>query len=152
MTTNTMRYEYSDGGRKAAGFKGDASDCGVRALAIATGISYLEARALIGAQAAHEVQAGRGRLAQRPSSANSGVWVETFHAVMAKLGWRWVPTMAIGSGCTTHLVASELPAGRLIVRLSRHYAAVVDGVVLDTYDPRRNGARCVYGYWIGGAA
>ena len=55
--------------------------------------------------------------------------------------------MAIGQGCTVHLRADELPAGRLVVRLSRHVCAVVDGTVHDNHDPRRNGTRCVYGYW-----
>jgi hypothetical protein len=34
-----------------------------------------------------------------------------------------------------------------VVALSKHYAAVVDGVVHDLYDPSRDGTRCVYGYW-----
>ena len=37
--------------------------------------------------------------------------------------------------------------GRLIVAVSRHYCAVIDGVIHDLYDPSRNGTRCVYGYW-----
>ena len=41
----------------------------------------------------------------------------------------------------------ELPEGRIICNLSRHYAAVIDGVLHDTYDSTRNGNRCVYGYW-----
>jgi hypothetical protein len=49
--------------------------------------------------------------------------------------------------------------GRLVVSLSRHYTAVIDGVIHDTYDPTRAtifheasgpprmAHRCVYGYW-----
>ncbi|MGA2164193.1 MAG: hypothetical protein ABSH36_06960, partial [Solirubrobacteraceae bacterium] len=55
--------------------------------------------------------------------------------------------MKIGHGCTVHLHAEELPSGRLIVRLSRHMCAVIDGVIHDTHDPSRQGTRCVYGYW-----
>ena len=40
----------------------------------------------------------------------------------------------------------ELPAGRLIVRLAGHVAAVLDGVLHDTEDWYRG--RCVYGYWL----
>jgi len=36
---------------------------------------------------------------------------------------------------------------RLILSLSKHLAAMVDGVVHDTHDPSRGGTRCVYGYW-----
>jgi hypothetical protein len=55
--------------------------------------------------------------------------------------------MQIGSGCQVHLAADELPPGRIIVRLSKHYAAVVDGVLHDTHDCSRDGTRCVYGYF-----
>ena len=41
-----------------------------------------------------------------------------------------------------HLKAAELPAGRLIVRCSKHTTAVIDGIIHDT-----NGTRCVYGYF-----
>ena len=54
---------------------------------------------------------------------------------------------AIGSGCRVHLRAEELPPGRLIVSVSRHLVAVIDGVIHDTLDCSRNGSRCVYGYY-----
>ena len=66
---------------------------------------------------------------------------------MESLGWQWTPTMRIGSGCKVHLRADELPAGRLVVSVSRHVVAVVDGVVHDTHDSTRGGSRCVYGYF-----
>jgi len=31
--------------------------------------------------------------------------------------------------------------------LSRHLTTVIDGVIYDTYDPSREGTRCVYGYY-----
>lgn len=83
----------------------------------------------------------------RKSSARTGIFGPTMRRIMAQLGWTWTPTMSIGSGCTVHLRASELPPGRIIVALSRHYAAVVDGVLHDTYDCSRDGTRCVYGFW-----
>lgn len=55
--------------------------------------------------------------------------------------------MAIGSGCKVHLRSDELPTGRIIVSVSKHYVAVIDGVLHDIYDPSRHGNRCVYGYW-----
>ena len=35
-----MKYQFNDGGRKAAGFKGTAGDCGARAMAIALSLDY----------------------------------------------------------------------------------------------------------------
>ena len=80
-------------------------------------------------------------------NARTGVFNYTSKKVMEELGWKWVPTMKVGQGCKIHLCTDELPHGRIIVRLSGHFAAVIDGVVHDTHDPTRDGTRCVYGYW-----
>jgi len=55
--------------------------------------------------------------------------------------------MAIGQGCKVHLRAEELPPGRLVVQVSKHVTAVIDGVIYDTHDCSRGGTRCVYGLW-----
>ncbi len=64
------------------------------------------------------------------------------------MGFKWVATMQIGQGCKVHLRANELPKGIIICSVSRHYTAVINGVLNDTYDCSRGGQRCVYGYWI----
>jgi len=67
---------------------------------------------------------------------------------MEELGWEWIPTMQIGSGCTVHLKEGELPSEvPLVVSVSKHITVVMDGVIHDTHDPSREGTRCVYGYW-----
>lgn len=141
----SSKFVFDDGGRKAAGYRGATSDCGVRALAIAGCVSYQEAYAVANGFASGE------RLTKRKktrSSARTGIRAKTFDKYLQGLGWTWTPTMGIGTGCTVHVSPAELPAGRLILRLSRHYAAFVDGVLRDTYDSSRNGTRCVYGYWM----
>jgi hypothetical protein len=146
-----MKFVYSDGGRSAAGFKGSAGDCVCRAISIATGRSYAEVYGELNAEARRERRGKRkGRGAK--SSARNGVHKATTARYLAALGWKWTPTMGIGTGCRVHLRADELPGGRLIVSLSRHLAAVVDGAIYDTEDPTRGGSRCVYGYWTAGAA
>ena len=70
-----------------------------------------------------------------------------FKDYMVSLGFEWTPTMKVGSGCRVHLRPGELPKGRLVVAVSRHYTAVIDGTVHDIGDPCRGGTRCVYGYW-----
>jgi hypothetical protein len=94
--------------------------------------------------------AGSQRITKRQrsrGSARTGVYKTTIRRVLEGLGWVWTPTMAIGSGCTVHLRDGELPRGRLIVNVSKHMVAVVDGVIHDTSDCSREGTRCVYGYW-----
>jgi len=138
------RFVHHDGGRKAAGYKGTADDCVVRAAAIVTGRPYQEVYDLVNRLAQGE---RRGRRKRGVSSARTGVYKGTTAKLMDALGLVWTPTMQIGSGCTVHLKASELPAGRLVVSVSKHVTAVIDGVVYDTHDPSRDGTRCVYGYW-----
>lgn len=169
-----MRFTYNDGGRKAAGYKGSTGDCVVRAIAIATSLPYQEVYDGINAAGAGE---RRGRRKRGISSARTGVYKGAIRKYLAALGWTWTPTMHIGSGCTVHLADGELPSGRLIVSVSRHLTAVIDGVIHDTHDPNERGvtiypestppdvlpkkarrlsngrgwayepARCVYGYW-----
>lgn len=51
-------------------------------------------------------------------------------------------------GCQAHLRLNEIPQGRVIVKVSKHLTAVIDGVIHDTHDPSRQGRRCVYGYYL----
>jgi len=137
-----MTWVYDDGGRAAAGYKGDARDCATRAIAIATGIPYQQVYDAINEVAQRE-RPSNGRR----SSARNGVRKTTGRKFLADLGWKWTPTMGIGTGCTVHLRAGELPMGRLIVSVSAHLVAVIDGVIHDTHDCSRGGTRCVYGYY-----
>jgi hypothetical protein len=155
MTTH-IAFVKTDGGRRAAGFKGKTGDCSVRAIAIATGKPYREVYDELTARTrAWLAQPSRGnrqkarkarQTAAGPSPRN-GCPREVIHAYLADLGWRWVPTMTIGSGCNVHVRADELPSGRLVLNLSRHLAAVIHGVLHDSHDCSRGGTRCVYGYW-----
>lgn len=139
-----MKWVQDDGGRAAAGFKGAAGDCATRAIAIATGRPYQEVYDAINALGSTE---RTGRRKRGVSNARTGVYKGAVHKYMATLGWAWTPTMQIGSGCKVHVRADELPAGRIVLNLSKHYAAVIDGVLHDTFDCSREGTRCVYGYW-----
>lgn len=141
---NLMKWEYSDGGRANAGHKGSARDCVTRAIAIITELPYQEVYDLVNKYGSTE---RRSKTRVGKSNAKDGVHIPTTRRILKDLGFEWVPTMQIGSGCKVHLKADELPSGKIIVNLSRHLAAVIDGVVYDTGDPSRNETRCVYGYW-----
>jgi hypothetical protein len=154
-----MNYVYSDGGRQAAGFKGSARDCVCRAVAIASGRPYIEIyRAL-----------AKGNASQRESSkrkstgkvtARNGICVHRkwFKDYMVSLGFQWVGIKAVEFGHRMRLTEEEVPRGRLIVSFPKHYAAVIDSVLMDTNDcslPRvtmfskgEAVVPCLYGYWI----
>lgn len=138
-----LAWVFDDGGRSAAGFKGTTGDCVTRSIAIATGLPYLEVYNALNEGAQRE----RPRPGRRRSSARTGVARSTSRRYLEALGWVWTPTMTIGSGCRVHLRADELPKGRLVVSVSKHFVAVIDGVIRDAFDPSRDGTRCVYGYW-----
>jgi len=129
-----LPWEYDDGGRSDAGFKGEARDCVTRSIAIATGIPYREV---------YDELSKRQKQSAR-NSVKDRVWKK----YMADLGWEWEARMRIGSGCTTRLAKDEIPGeGTYICKVSKHVTVVVDGIIRDTYDPSRAGSRCVYGWF-----
>lgn len=139
-----MKFVHNDGGRLAAGYKGKSGDCVCRSIAIATGKPYQEAYDAINDLGARE---RTGKRKRGKSSARTGVYKQTVRRYMESIGWTWTPTMHIGQGCKVHLREYELPKGRLVVNVSHHSTAVIDGVIHDTHDCSRNGTRCVYGYY-----
>jgi len=115
-----------------------------RAIAIATGKSYQEVYAgLISLKETGFRQTSR----VKSSHPRTGVNRKVYDAYLKFYGWEWIPTMFIGQGCKVHLRSDELPNGNLVVRLSKHVTAVVDGVLQDTSNCSRDGTRCVYGYY-----
>ena len=163
-----MKFVFNDGGRKAAGYEGKAGDCVTRAISIIAELPYQEVYDAINERAQSE---RRGKRKRGISSARGGVYKPTYKKYLSDLGFIWTPTMFIGSGCKVHLHDGELPMGRLIVCVSKHLTAVIDGVVHDTHDPQRDAhvstrtydadgnphdvhtvqRRCVYGYFQKGA-
>ena len=147
-----LGFCLNDGGRDAAGFKGGAGDCVVRAIAIATQLPYLQVYEDL--RVANQTYADQRndklarRLNAKGASPRNGNHRNVFHNYILCQGFDWVPTMKIGAGCQVHLLANELPTGKLIVKVSKHLTAVIDGVIQDTHNPSRNGKRCVYGYYI----
>ena len=147
-----MEFVYDDGGRSRYFEAEHVGDCVCRAIAIATGRDYREVyddlNRLAKQEHAKKGKAKNGRARRARSSARDGVYTATAKKLLEQeYGWEWHPTMGIGTGCRVHVREDELPYGRLILNLSRHFAAVIDGELHDTYDCSRGGTRCVYGYW-----
>jgi hypothetical protein len=140
---------FDDGGRKAAGFKGDAGDCVARSIAIAAQLPYADVYDRLAEGMATQRKTKRSSRNTGKRSARNGVSTKRkwFKDYMQSLGATWVPCASIGSGCKVHLKADELPEGRIVCRVSKHYVAVIDGIIHDTYDCSRDGTRMVYGYW-----
>jgi len=157
-----MEFTYDDGGRADAGFKGSTGDCVVRAIAIAAQKPYREVYDALHIAMKHPQGVRKGR----STSPRDGVPRKIYEPYLLSLGFKWTPTMKIGQGCKVHLLKEELPSGRLVVAVSKHLTAVIDGVIHDTYNPQRGEVaymkggpdgraivdhispeRCVYGYY-----
>ncbi len=150
--THALDFRLNDGGREAAGFKGGAGDCVVRAIAIAAELPYMQVYGDLQAANAAYADRRKDKLARRlnakGTSPRNGNHRNVFHDYILGHGFSWIPTMKVGAGCQVHLRADELPSGTLIVKVSKHLSAVMDGVIQDTHNPSRGGTRCVYGYYI----
>jgi hypothetical protein len=133
---------YDDGGRAAAGYRGRARDCAARAIAIATGRPYEEIYRALASEAV--LDDGPGPRRNHP---RTGLRKATVQRFLRRLGWRWIESSPAPHRRHRALHFAELPAGRLIVALSTHVCAVIDGVIYDTYDCSRGGRRRPYGYW-----
>jgi hypothetical protein len=144
MEGEVIKFISNDGGRKAAGYQGEAADCVTRAIAIVTEKPYQEVYDALNklAQGERITKTHRKR-----SSSRTGMSAKTARKYLQSLGYTFTSTMGIGTGCKVHLKADELPSGRLVVSVSKHWVAVIDGVIHDTHNPDRDGQRCVYGYF-----
>lgn len=143
-------FIHNDGGRNCAGYKGVTRDCVTRSIVIASGLPYQYVYDAMAEGNASQRKTKRTGPTSGRRSASDGIYTSRkwFKDWMKKHGFFWVSTMGIGTGCKVHLSCEELPAGRLVVAVSKHYTAMIDGVIHDTFDPSRGGTRCVYGYWV----
>jgi hypothetical protein len=142
-----LPYRYDDAGRSDR--KTDTRDCVTRAISIAAELPYEQVWKEIAAGNASQRKTRGTTKISGVESADLGVMTgrKWFKDYMRGLGFSWTPTMAVGQGCTVHLAEGELPQGRLVVKVSRHFTAVIDGVIRDAGNPSREGTRCVYGYY-----
>jgi hypothetical protein len=138
------RFVYNDGGRVAAGFNGITGACACRAIAIATGKPYREVHDDLNALCAlfgeplNTLRIAQGRRCQR-ASADTSIPGCVARRYLESLGWRWIL-----SGARLH--RCDLPSGRLVVQLTRHFVTLIDNVVHDHGEYWR-GRRVVYGYY-----
>ena len=131
-----MEYIYNDGGRSKY-FKGKAEDCVCRAISIASNRDYKEV---------YE------SLKKALGTPRNGVFTtnKAFKDWMVANGFVWTPCSGIGVKTSVHFIEGELPKGRLVCSVAKHYVAVVDDKVYDTWDSRYNSfneVRRIYGYW-----
>ena len=140
-------FIFNDGGRAEAGYKGQTGDCVCRSICIVTGKSYDEVYQALAEGNFTQRKSKHSKKGKRTAANGINTKRKWFNEYMLSLGFKWVPTMFVGIGCKMHLKKEELPTGKIICNVSKHFVAVVDGVINDIYDCSREGTRCVYGYY-----
>jgi hypothetical protein len=140
-------FIFNDGGRAEAGYKGQTGDCVCRSICIVTGKPYDEVYQALAEGNFTQRKSKHSKKGKRTAANGINTKRKWFNEYMLSLGFKWVPTMFVGVGCKMHLKKEELPTGKIICNISKHFVAVVDGVINDIYDCSREGTRCVYGYY-----
>jgi|GEM_PF-2225717 len=145
--TRQMVFKKTDAGRRAAGFKGKTGDCFTRAYAITEGKGYKEAYDEL-AEKFSKMKPMRGKFrGSGVSHPRTGVYKKHAELVLKEKGYKWTPTSGIGKGFQMHLKEGELPKGKNILKVSKHFVASEDQDWFDSHDASRKGTRGVYGYW-----
>jgi hypothetical protein len=138
LNADGFRFCYDDGGRQKYGVEHQTGDCGVRAVAIATGRDYEVVRT--GFQ--ELLASRRGQTAKKPESVKTGLKRTT---VGKYLGSDWEYISHYRMSPMPRFVASQVPTeGTVILVLRNHFCPVIDGEIHDLFDP--SGSRAiVYG-------
>ena len=129
-----INYEYNDGGRAQAGFKGDAGDCQVRAICIATDLTYKKVYDTIAKtfkkhdypQSANVYKIGR----KKPGKRNPRIIQDD---ILKGFGFKKVK---LGKGSRPTYTEAYEEFGNCIVTTTKHFTSLVDEALQDTFDGR----------------
>ena len=134
-TYKMIDYTYNDGGRGKAGYKGTTGDCGVRAVAILTGLDYQTVYKSAAAFFKSHGYAATGNAYKMGKKTKRGqkkphvvqdLWYESMGFEKVKLPKGKKPT---------YTEAHEL-YGDCMVTTRKHICALKDGALHDTFDGR----------------
>ena len=133
-------YQYDDGGREAAGYRGRTGDCVVRAIAVCARQNYRAVYLTMAEQMKRNGYAASGnayairerhRRAPRRKGQISARRVQD--RVLELYGFRKV---RLPAGARPTFTEAHRRFGDCIVGTTKHVAAVVDGALRDTFDGR----------------
>ena len=125
------KYIYSDGGRRKSGRHGRAGDCVCRAIAIITNEGYEDIY--------NELAWRNEAFGDGIRSARDGISDRVMHGLLKAKGFKYVRIKQ------KQIYAVDLPKGRIVALVERHAMAVVNNVVIDSWDSRKKNIR---GYFI----
>ena len=128
----TKSFKYNDGGRSQY-YKGqNAGDCAARSMAIALGLNYKDC---------YDEIAKANAKAGYKKSARDGVYKIVFEKILKEHGWVWHPAPKFEGRKARY---NDMPMGNVIASMAKHYTAIVDQEIHDTWDCSH---KMVYGYY-----
>lgn len=138
-----IKFTKDDGGRSAAGFKGDTGDCVTRAIAIATGIEYKKVRKeLMQRQSDWRTTGSRKAKRQTSNSVRNGCNKEVYEPYLDSLGWEKESLVKFGWHSRSKMTAEDMPRGVVIMYVQSgrrgHLATMIDHVLHDSWDCRES--------------
>lgn len=129
-----IRLTVTDGGKDQEGFLNEWNDCGVRALALSTGVTYAKAHSLLKAEGRRDrkgtklpqIQRSLAHLCGESAIANFQQIVPntpTIHPVYGYPVWQKYPTLQD--------TVRKYSIGRYLIIATGHALCLIDGVVHD---------------------
>ena len=95
----TFTFDYNDGGRKKAGYKGKAGDCVVRAIAIALELPYQQVYDELKEANKNYSLTKKTRVAREIKSngttPRNGNYRQVYEPYLLSKGWKWTPTKEV---------------------------------------------------------
>ena len=139
-TATPLGYEYDDGGRQAAGYKGSTGNCVVRAIAITTDFGYqhvydamADAMKCAGYARSGNAYATRKRKDGKPAKGNGLNGRQVQEMVLRHFGFEKVK---LAKGPRPTYAEAHKAYGECIVSTTKHMAALKGGALRDTFDGR----------------
>ena len=154
-----LDFRFHDGGRSNY-FKGEAGDCVVRAIAIATNTDYKVVydelfqinKDYVAKKNTKLSKQMKSRANQKGGTPRNGNYKKIYHDYLINKGWKWVSLRKFGSKERTKL--DQLThLKNIIVAVNKHLMCMKDGIVYDTWDSRwsywfeKKSARTANGYY-----
>ena len=126
---NLPPFEWNDGGREDAGFKGYTGDCVIRAIAIATGIDYKYVYDTVKTIAKN--WKGNTKKAERIRAfkVSRGTPVALAEKFLFDNGWVKVKGKL-------RVDDNKFKTGNFVLSVRSHFASMKDGIYMDTWDSR----------------
>jgi len=155
-----LQFKFNDGGRSKY-FKGEAGDCVVRAISIATNTDYkviydelFQAnKDYLAKKNTKIAKQMKSRTREKGGSPRSGNYKKIFEQYLFSKGWKYVSLRKFGSSKRT-TVDQLTNLGTILININRHTMCMIDGVINDTWDSRfsyweeRKLIRTANGYYI----